>query len=186
MKKVLILLMIFITFLFLSCTTAPYSQWSSSAEKVVDLINHPGEEYLEEITTNPFLFDREIIVLDKDISMIWNNLNRSMFGFRDGVIVESVPIGADDYTLFADTMEVKTFFSKYLPEDAALVKVQAENGLYYLILGSYKYVYLDKKIEFSRPLAIDWFRIKDLSDYLERKGKKVKYPLLYGFKGPVK
>ena len=185
MKKALILLMIFIAFLFISCTSAPYSQWDSSAEKVVDLINHPGEEYLEEITTNPFLFDGEIIVLDKDISMIWNNLNRSMFGFRNGVITESVPIGADDYTLFADTMEVKTFFSKYLPEDAALVKVQAENGLYYLILGSSKYINIDKNVEFSRPLGHPWFRLQDFTDYLERKGKKVKYPLLYGFKGPV-
>ena len=186
MKKALILLTVLISFLIISCTSAPYSQWDSSAEKVVDLINHPGEEYLEEITSNPFLFDGEIIVLDKDISMIWHNLNRSRFGFRNGVIKESVPLGPEDYTLFADTMEVKTFFSKYLPEDAALVKVESDNGLYYLILGSSKYVFIDKKVEFDRPLDHKWFRIQDLSAYFERNGKKVKYPIVYGFKGPVK
>ena len=125
MKKALALLIILLSFVIISCTSAPYSRWSSSAEKVVDLINHPGEEYLEEITSNPFLLDGEIIVLDSDISMIWNNLNRSRFSFRNGVIRESLPLVAEDYSLFADTMEVKTFFSKYLPDDASLVKVEA-------------------------------------------------------------
>ncbi len=186
MKKAFILLMILISFLIISCTSAPVSQRSSAAEKVVDLINHPGEEYLEEITSKPFLFDGEIIVLDKDISMIWHNLNRSRFGFRSGEIMDAVPIGADDYTLFADTMEVKTYFSKYLPEDASLVKVKSDSGLYYLILGSSKYVAADKKIEISRPVELKWNRKSDLSRYMEREGKKIQFPLIYGFKGPVK
>ena len=186
MKKALILLMIPISFLIISCTSVPYSQWDSSAEKVVDLINHPGEEYLEEISSNPFLFDGEIIVLDKDISMIWNNLNRSRFGFKNGVIAETVPVGADDYKMFADTMEVKTYFSKYLPEDAAIVKVESDYGLFYLLLGSYKYVFIDKKADIDRPQNIGWFRMQDFQAYMARNGKKVKYPVIYGFRGPVK
>ncbi len=186
MKKALALLIILLSFVIISCTSVPYSRWSSSAEKVVDLINHPGEEYLEEITSNPFLLDGEIIVLDSDISMIWNNLNRSRFSFRNGVIRESLPLVAEDYSLFADTMEVKTFFSKYLPDDASLVKVEADNGLYYLILGSSRYVFIDKKADFDRPLENSWFRLQDLKNYLERNGKKVRYPVVYGFRGPVK
>ena len=186
MKKTLLFLMIILSFSVISCTSVPYSQWDSSAEKVVDLINHPGEEYLEEITSNPFLFDGELIVLDKDVSMIWNNLNRARFGFKNCIISESVPIAADDYAIFADTMEVKTFFSKYLPEDASLVKVESDNGLFYLLLGSYKYVYIDKKIDFERPLDLAWFRASDLGDYMQRNGEKEKFPVIYGFKGPVK
>ena len=184
MKKAITMLILSV--LIVSCTTTPYSQWRSASEKVVDLINHPGEEYLEDITSKHFLFDRELIVLDKDISLIWFNLNNSEFAFTNGEITETIPVGPDDYKYFADTMEVKTFFKKYLPEDASLVKIQSSSGLYYLLLGSSKYIYIDKKVDFDRPLKVKWFRTRDLSEYIKRSGKKVKYPIVYGFKGPVK
>ncbi len=185
MKKAFFTALVLISFFLLSCTTAPYSQWSSAAEKVVDLINHPGEEYLEDITSNPFLFDKEIIMLDKDISIMWFNLNKARFGLGNAVIKESIPVGAKDYKLFADTMEVKTYFSKYLPKDAALVKVQADNGLYYLLLGSSRYLIIDKKIDFNRSGNHKWFRVQDFAAYMERSGNKMKYPVIYGFRGPV-
>ncbi len=186
MKKLIFIYLVLLPLFLISCTSVPYSMWDSSAEKVVDLINHPGEEYLEEISSNPFLFDGELIVLEKDISMIWTNLNRSRFGFRNAVIESSVPVTPDDYALFADTMEVRTFFKKYLPEDASLVKVDSDNGVFYILLGSYRYVTIDKDVDFDRPIELSWFRVGDLKEYLQRKGAKEKFPVIYGFKGPVK
>ena len=97
------------------------------------------------LTSTPFLLDGEIIILEKDISMIWKNIRDSGFTFEKAFETESMPVGAGDYRYFADSMEVKTWFSKYLPEKASLVKIKAKNGLYYFILGPKKWIKVKKE-----------------------------------------
>ena len=67
----------------------------------------------------------------------------------------------------------------------SLVKVDSDNGVFYILLGSYRYVTIDKDVDFDRPIELSWFRVGDLKEYLQRKGAKEKFPVIYGFKGPV-
>lgn len=148
--------------LFFSCASAPYSRWESSAEKVIELVNSGGDKALAAITASPFLFDKEIIILENDISAIWRNIYEAGFRFEDISDLESVEILADQYVLIGDSMEVKTWFEKYLPEKPSLVKIISEKGLFYMILGG--------KVKIKKS---------------EAGGISGSYPAIYGFTGPV-
>ncbi len=175
----------------LSCASSPYSQWKSSSGKVIALVNGGGDASLAELTETPFLFDGEIIMTEKDVSMIWKNIHEAGFRFEEALEAESVPVSSSDYSLFADTMEVKIWFEKYLPEEAALLKIKAENGLYYMILGEKKWI--DAGDEAEEPLSFGIYGrmgnfrpgIYLVSDSHTGGSSKKGYPTIYGFKGPV-
>jgi len=156
-KTSLFLILVWIIAGGLSCTT--YSQKKSSSDKIIDLVNAQNSNVLSEITSLPFLFDKEIIVLERDRNMIWQNIGSAGFSFEKITDTESLPVSAKDYLLFGNTMEVKTWFEKYLPKRASLVKINCQNGLYYMILGSRT-------------------RVKT-----EAGGS---FPKIYGFTGPVR
>lgn len=164
MKKSFFLFFILLltTSLFFSCASNPYSRWESSGEKVIELVNSGGDKALAAITASPFLFDKEIIILENDISAIWRNIYTAGFRFEDISELESVEILEDQYILFGDTMEVKTWFEKYLPKKPSLLKIRSEKGLFYIILG--------EKV-----------RVKGS----ETGGVSGSYPAIYGFTGPV-
>ena len=174
----------------LSCSSVPYSRWNSSSAKVIELINSPGDEYLTKITASPFLFDREIIILEKDIAMIWKNIDEAGFCFEEAYEAESMPVSAGDYRLFADTMEVKTWFEKYLPEKASVVKIKAKNGLYYMILGGKKWITVVKEepqfgFSFGYAKGPLFMRISNNDDDGTGPSNEA-YPVIYGFTGPVR
>jgi hypothetical protein len=158
-KTVLLLISVGIIAGLLSCTT--YSMKKTSSDKVIVLVNTKNSALLSEITSLPFLFDQEIIVLKKDSSMIWQNINNAGFNFEGIIGTESIPVSSKDYLLFGNTMEVKTWFEKYLPKKASLVKMNCKKGLYYMILGAKKKVKTDS-------------------------GENKDYPAICGFTGPVK
>jgi len=160
-KTVLFLISVCIMAGLLSCTT--YSQRKSSSDKIIDLVNTKNSVLLSGITKLPFLFDGEIIVLEKDSSMIWQNISNAGFSFEEIIKAESFPVSSKDYLLFGNTMEVKTWFEKYLPKKASLAKINCKNGLYYMILGPKKKIKTDGS-----------------------SGAKKDYPAIHGFTGPVK
>ncbi|MDX9801871.1 MAG: hypothetical protein RBT69_11110 [Spirochaetia bacterium] len=189
-KSVFLLFAAALVFLsgILSCTSVPYSQWNSSSAKIVDLVNSREDISLSELTYTPFLLDREIIIPEKDISMIWKNISESGFTFEEASEIGSIPIGAGDYSYFADTMEVRTWFSKYLPEKASLVKVDAKNGLYYFILGPKKWITPQKEepeISIGYSLGMGSHMMMRLDEDKTGGSKKKSYPSIYGFTGPV-
>ncbi len=172
----------------LSCTSVPYSRWNSSSAKIVDLVNSGGDASLSGLTSTPFLLDGEIIILEKDISMIWKNIRDSGFTFEKAFETESMPVGAGDYGYFADSMEVKTWFSKYLPEKASLVKIEAKNGLYYFILGPKKWIKVAKKepeISMGYSFGIGPRMMMRYNGDSPDESVNKSYPSIYGFKGPV-
>lgn len=160
-KYLCVAIFIFVS-LFVSCSTAPYSRRGSSVVKIAELINDKNSGYLAKISKTPFLLDGEIILLDRDIEMIWKNLSESGFAFEGDYSVDSFPVSAGDHALFASSMEVKTFFREYLPKKkkGSIAEINADNGKFYLLLGN------KKKIE-------------------REDGSKVSFPEIFGFKGPV-
>ena len=158
-KTILLFLLAWVVLGLLSCTT--YSMKKTSSDKVINLVNTKNSIVLSEITSLPFLFDKEIIVLGKESSIIWQNISNAGFSFEEIIDAESISVSAKDYLFFGNTMEVKTWFEKYLPKKASLVKINCKNGLYYMILGGKK-------------------KAADSS------GAKKDYPAICGFTGPVK
>lgn len=124
-----------LAFSALSCTTTPYPQREGSVEKAIDLINSGDAELLTAQSQLPFLFDAEIIMLERDLQSLWKNLSEAHFKMESPEIEYLGPAGRYSYPPFADSMEVRTFFKKYLPEKASIVRITAENGEFFLLLG---------------------------------------------------
>ncbi|MCL2294042.1 MAG: hypothetical protein FWC36_04165 [Spirochaetes bacterium] len=158
-KAVLLLISVAIIAGLMSCTT--YSQRRSSSDRIIGLVNAQEGAWLGGATALPFLFDREIIVLERDSNMIWQNITNAGFSFEEIISVESIPVSSGDYRFFGDTFEVRTWFKNHLPRRASLVKINCKNGLYYMILGGR-----------TRVRA-------------ESSGARRTLPAIHGFTGPV-
>jgi hypothetical protein len=106
--------------------------------KIIKLINAGDNKKLAQITQIPFLLDGEIIALQDDAGLLWQNLAQAKFTMRNAELVELVPVDKDTYKLFADTWEVDVFFKKYVPPKSMLAKLKADNGNFLLLLDGEK------------------------------------------------
>lgn len=122
-------------FLAASCTTTPYAQREDNVQKVIDLINEGEAEALMAQSRLPFLFDGEILMLERDVRNMWENLAGADFSMKNAEHEYIGPAGRYSYPPFADSMEVRTFFKKYLPEKSSIVRITADNGEFFLLLG---------------------------------------------------
>ena len=50
-------------------------------------------------------------------------------------IDEIIPLRSESYKRFGDTMDMRVFFEKYVPEDATLVRINSDNGDFLFVLG---------------------------------------------------
>lgn len=117
-----------------SCSTVPFAQRPKNALRVVELFNSGDVQSLENISQVPFLFNGEIVELREDVNTIWGNLAKSGLKLTDAQVAEAQPIGPESYKQFADTMEVKVFFEKYLPKGTALVHLTFQGGSFEMLL----------------------------------------------------
>lgn len=121
--------------LVLSCATGPYVQREDRIQRLVDLINKGGVNEVKGLAETPFLFDGEIVLLQKDLNSLWDNFKAAGFVMKNAKVLEIVRPAADSYKAFDDSMDVKTFFAKYLDRDTSMVKLAADGGVFYLLLG---------------------------------------------------
>ena len=117
-----------------ACASRPYAQ---KEEKVFDLIKaiNSGEAAEKELAEAPFLFDGEIILLQNHLSVLWKNLYMAGFRMYNASIVRNEFIKEDTWREFGDTMDVRTFFQKYLDQSTSLVEIKARNGNYIFLLN---------------------------------------------------
>lgn len=121
-----------------SCTTTPYAQREANVQKALELIASGDAETLVAQSHLPFLFDAEIIMLERDLATLWGNLSEASFEMEAAEVEYIGPAGRYSYPPFADSMEVRTFFKKYVPKKSSLVRITAENGEFFLLLGPEK------------------------------------------------
>ncbi len=121
-----------------SCTTTPYSQREANVQRSIELIHSGDAQALVAQSQLPFLFDAEIIMLERDLRTLWENLSEASFTMENAEIEYLGPAGRYSYPPFAVTMEVRTFFKKYVPESSSLVRITADNGEFFLLLGPKK------------------------------------------------
>ena len=100
---------------------------------LVELINRGGVG--EGLAAPPFLFDGEIILLENHLAVLWRNLHMAGFRLRDVRVVRNEHLTDESYRVFSDSMEVRTFFRKYLDKHTSLVGIDARGGSYSFLLN---------------------------------------------------
>ena len=118
-----------------SCASLQRFQDEGDLDRVATLINAGRSEGLAAMSLTPFLLDQEIIVLPADVSTFWENVAKAGFRVEGAVLARAFSVAADSYREFADTMEVKSFFSQYVKEGARILELETSAGQRVLLLG---------------------------------------------------
>jgi hypothetical protein len=132
MKKLPYLLLVVI--LLASCASIQRSKDEGNVERISELINTGQAEKLTAMTELPFLLDQEIIVLAKDVATFWSTIIQVGFKVEEPVLERGVKVGPESYKEFYDSMEVKTFFKKYLKKQSRLLELKTNTGQRILLL----------------------------------------------------
>ena len=113
MKKLPYLLLL-VVILLASCASLQRSKDQRNIERISELINTGQAQKLTAMTELPFLLDQEIIVLAKDVATFWSTIGEVGFKVQEPALERGVKVGPESYKEFFDSMEVRTFFTKYL------------------------------------------------------------------------
>ncbi len=132
MKKLPYLLLVMV--LFASCASIQRSKDEGNIERISELINTGQADKLFAMTELPFLLDQEIIVLGKDVETFWSTIVQVGFKVEEPVLERGVKVGPESYKEFYDSMEVRTFFNKYLKKQSRLLELKTNTGQRILLL----------------------------------------------------
>jgi hypothetical protein len=102
--------------------------------EVANLINTGDSARLASLSASPFLIDGEIIPLGADVASFWQGIVKAGFRVEGATLDRGVPVSADSYKDFADTMEVKSFFSRYVKDGARVLEMTTSTGTRILLL----------------------------------------------------
>ena len=131
--------------LFSGCATIRGVPRKGAVENLMELINSGNTEMIVNITNIPMLVDGEMVNRDQEISSFWTQVNKAGFRVQTGKDIRIQPVDSNTYLLFGDTMEVKTFFSKYVPKTAVTAEIEGTGGTYVFLLsgrnGKYPYLF---------------------------------------------
>jgi hypothetical protein len=132
MKKLPYLLLLVL--LLSSCASIQRSKDEGNIERVSELINTGQAEKLTAMTELPFLLDQEIIVLAKDVATFWSTIVEVGFKVEEPSLERGVEVTPESYREFYDSMEVETFFKKYLKKQSRLLELKTNTGQRILLL----------------------------------------------------
>jgi hypothetical protein len=132
MKKLPYLLLLAV--LLVSCASIQRSKDEGNIERISELINTGQSDKLVEMTELPFLLDQEIIVLDKDVRTFWSTIVEVGFKVEEPMLERGTKVGPESYKEFYDSMEVETFFKKYLKRQSRLLELKTNTGRRILLL----------------------------------------------------
>lgn len=132
MKKLPYLLLLVL--LLSSCASIQRSKDEGNIERVSELINTGQAQKLTTMTELPFLLDQEIIVLAKDVATFWSTIVEVGFKVEEPSLERGVEVTPESYREFYDSMEVETFFKKYLKKQSRLLELKTNTGQRILLL----------------------------------------------------
>ena len=102
--------------------------------QVADLINSGDSVQLASHSESPFLLDGEIVPLPADVASFWQGIAKAGYRVEGAALDRGAPVGADSYKDFADTMEVKSFFSRYVKDGARVLELTTSAGTHIRLL----------------------------------------------------
>jgi len=132
MKKLPLILLLVI--LLASCASIQRSKDEGNIKRISELINTGQAEKLTAMTELPFLLDQEIIVLAKDVATFWSTIIEVGFKVEEPALERGAKVGPESYREFYDSMEVETFFKKYLKKQSRLLELETSTGQRILLL----------------------------------------------------
>jgi PBP1b-binding outer membrane lipoprotein LpoB len=125
MKKILIILAVII--IFSSCSCFKVREYTDTADSIISFINSGKIEQMNSMTDIPFILDDEIIMLKGDMDIFWRNIINAGFSINDAVYTDTFDVESGDFKLFADKMEVESYFKNYITEEAKIILIEAKN-----------------------------------------------------------
>jgi hypothetical protein len=132
MKKLPYLLMLVV--LLASCASIQRSKDEGNIDRISELINTGQSEKLTAMTELPFLLDQEIIVLAQDVETFWSTIVEVGFKVEEPSLERGAKVTPESYKEFYDSMEVETFFKKYLKKQSRLLELKTNTGQRILLL----------------------------------------------------
>ena len=120
--------------LLASCASLPVAAPVRGAVAVVKALQSGNPDALMSVSSRPFVLDGEIISLADDIAFFWSGLA----GAGLDLTISGLPWEsglADAAAAFGTTMEVNSFFARYVPPAAAAIVVPTAAGELMLLLG---------------------------------------------------
>lgn len=153
MKKITIVLVsVLILMALFSCTTMKVVPNERAIGRFIDLYNTGDTVRIAKMTSIPMLIDGEIVARNTDADFFWNSLKKAGFTLDGSESFTVEPIDSKSSLLFGESMEVSTFFTKYVPSTAVIVRVKGPGGNFILLLsgrkGRYPFIF-----GFTGPLS---------------------------------
>ncbi len=141
-KMIITSVSILVLMFFASCTTMKAVPNERAVSRFIGLYNTGDTDRMIRMSSIPMLIDGEIVARTSDAAFFWTRLREAGFNFQDSENSYTVePVSRNSYILFGDTMEVRTFFDKYVPETAVIVRLEGPGGGYILLLSGRKGLY---------------------------------------------
>jgi len=107
-----------------SCASLQQRRYTAAAEDLIEWINGGRSAELASASQTPFLLDREIVILEEDIATFWDRIIQAGFRIPPPRFIEASAVTAASFEEFGSTMEVQTFFEKYVSERAYVVRIE--------------------------------------------------------------
>lgn len=107
----------------------------SAVEKIIFDVNQGDFEELIRLSMVPFVFDREIIMRESDVVLLWTGLTNGGFNLPGGKVTGTEKLSPESYTVFSESWEMKVFFEKYVPKQAYIAYVSADGRRTAFLLG---------------------------------------------------
>lgn len=102
---------------------------------VIELLNSEKKAELTAISADSFLLDAEILHGSALTKALWSGLIDAGFKLDSPVIIERRLPASEDKELFGNSIEVETYFTKYVAADSMLFIIGSETAEIALILS---------------------------------------------------
>ncbi len=117
-----------------SCASIQRAQDQGRIGQIAGLINAGSAERLAAMSAVPFLLDQEIVLLRQDVETFWKDVTKTGFTVEGPALEKGAPVTPDSYRAFADTMEARTFFAKYVKKGARVLELSTSDGRRIILL----------------------------------------------------
>jgi hypothetical protein len=111
-----------------SCASLQHNWDRDSVKQVADLLNASQPQKLASMSVTPFLVDGEIVLLKNDVASFWEGVTKAGFRVDGSSLDQGAPVTEESYKQFAPTMEVKSFFARYVQKDSRILSMASSTG----------------------------------------------------------
>jgi len=117
-----------------SCAT--FQRWGDqgAVRQVTGEIKAANAPALAARSVTPFLLDGEIVLIPSDVADFWAGVLKAGFTIDGATLDAGAAVSPQSYQKFADTMEVKAFFSRYVKSGSRILELNTASGTHVLLL----------------------------------------------------